>query len=256
MFKKLTITAIFTAIAPLLFAQQLTHVVIRAKAKDAKYIGTGIGGAFVVIRDHLSGEILAKGITSGASGNTDLLMKTAHQRYQALTDSLTARFDAKLQLTEPVFVDIEVRAPINRKNAEIKASTQQWLIPGKDITGEGIVLEIPGFIVDLVAPNTHQLIKQEELKAGNLTFRASVTMSCGCPITKGGVWDANAIEVTAIIKKEEVKTGEVQLALTSQSNIFEGILPIKQKGNYEIAVYAYDKRTGNTGVDKINFVIQ
>lgn len=255
MLKKLLFTALlFTGIQHS-YAQQLTRVIVRARAKDAKFIGTGIGGAYVVIRDHLSGEILAKGLTTGASGNTDLILKTAHQRYQSITDSTTAKFEAKLNLTEPVFADIEIEAPVNRRNAAIKATTQQWIIPGKNIIGEGIVLEIPGFIIDVLAPNTHQQIKLDDLKNGELKFKTSITMSCGCPISKGGVWDADSITVRAIIKKEGVKTTELPLAITAQNNIFEGALQVKQKGNYEIEVYAYDARTGNTGVDKINFVI-
>ena len=30
---------------------------------------------------------------------------------------------------------------------------------------------------------------------------------------------------------------------------------IQSSGQYELIVYAYDSRTGNTGVDKVNYVI-
>ncbi|AZI23824.1 hypothetical protein EA772_00110 [Pedobacter sp. G11] len=239
-----------------IFAQLNTQVLIRAQAKDAKFIGTGIGGALVVVRDHLTKEILAKGLTTGSSGNTEVIMNQAKKRGQSITDSATAKFIANLKIAEPTFVDIEVLAPVNRKNATINASTQLWVIPGKNILGEGIVLEIPGFIVDILSPTTHQQIKQASLKNGSLNFKASVTMSCGCPITSGGIWNADKIKVQAIVKKEGVKTEDLALVFTGQTNLFEGKLNIKEKGNYEILVFAYDEKTGNTGVDKINFVIQ
>jgi hypothetical protein len=238
------------------FAQQTTRLIIRAKAKDAKFIGTGIGGAYVVVRDNLTGEVLAKGLTTGASGNTDVIMNKPWLRGQSITDSVTAKFEAVVSISVPTFVDIDVLAPVNRKNASIKATTQAWLLPGKDILGEGIVLEIPGFIVDVLLPNTHEQIKLESMKNGELPFKASVTMACGCPITKGGVWNSENIEVKAIVSKEGKKVAELPLALTAKNNIFNGILKVAGKGNYELIIYAYDRKTGNTGVDKINFVVQ
>jgi len=256
MFKKLLASAIIIS-GMIIHAQaQTTKVVIRARAKDAKFIGTPIGGAYVIVRDDLTGEILAKGLTTGASGNTDVILKNPILRGKTITDSATAKFVATVNITEPTFADIEVIAPVNRRNGTVKATTQVWLIPGKDILGEGIVLEIPGFILDVLSPTTHQFIKLDTIKNGELKFKASLTLECGCPISKGGVWNSDDITVNAIVKREGVKTGEIPLQLTSQNNIFEGTLPVKQKGDYELDVYAYNPKTGNTGVDRINFVVQ
>lgn len=255
MLKKITVSLLLI-IGTLHVQAQSAKIVIRAKAKDAKFIGTGIGGAYVMIRNNLTGEILAKGLTSGASGNTDLIMKKPISRWQSLTDSTTAKFEATISLTEPTFVDIEVVAPVNRKNAAVKASTQVWLIPGKDIPGDGIVVEIPGLILDVLYPNTHEVIKLETLKNGELKFRSSLTLMCGCPISKAGVWNSDDIDIRAIVKKENVLLQEQPLSITQQTNIFEGAIKVSAKGNYELTIYAYDKKTGNSGVDKINFVIQ
>ena len=40
---------------------QTTEVMIRAQSKDAKFIGTSIGGAKVIVKDAETGEILAEG---------------------------------------------------------------------------------------------------------------------------------------------------------------------------------------------------
>jgi len=233
---------------------QTTRLIVRAQAKDAKFIGTGIGGAYVTVRNNLTGEILAKGLTTGTSGNTDLMMK-GQVRGLPVIDTATAKFEANIVVSEPTFVDIEAVAPITRRNASVKSTTQVWLIPGKDITGKGILLEFPGFILDVLSPSTHEFIKLDDLK-GNLKFKVSLTMMCGCTITKGGIWDANGIEVKAIVKKEGVRITEVPLVITAAANIFEGNLKNVTKGNYELVIYAYDAKTGNTGVDHINFVIQ
>jgi hypothetical protein len=253
MLKKIAATLIL-GISFIYSHAQTTRLTVRAQAKDAKFIGTGIGGAYVTVRNNLSGEILAKGLTTGTSGNTDLMMK-GQRRGLPVTDTATAKFEAAIAITEPTFVDIEAVAPITRRNAAVKSTTQVWLIPGKDIIGEGVLLEFPGFILDVLSPSTHEFIKLDDLR-GNLKFKVSLTMMCGCTITKGGIWDANGIEVKAIVKKEGIRITEIPLSITAAANIFEGILKTVEKGNYELVIYAYDARTGNTGVDKINFVIK
>lgn len=235
---------------------QPTKLIIRAKAKDAKFIGTGIGGAYVIIKNELTGEILAKGLTTGASGNTDLILKTSHKRNDRLTDDKTAKFEASVNISEPTFVTVEATAPVNRKSSAIKASTQLWLIPGKDIDEEGIVLDMPGFILDILEPQTHRILILEKMPEKKVKIKINLTMLCGCAITKGGVWDSEQIEVKAVVKKDGVKYKDVILGITPVDNIFEGILDVNAAGMYEIQVYGYDKITKNTGVDRINFVIQ
>ncbi|RYY29500.1 MAG: hypothetical protein EOO04_07350 [Chitinophagaceae bacterium] len=233
-----------------------TTVIVRARAKDAKFIGTGMGGAYVVIRNVLTGEVLTKGITTGNSGNTQLLLQSPIKRHQSLTDQETAKFEASLDITEPVFVEVAVTAPVTRKNASVKGSVQLWLIPGKHIEGDGIIIELPGLIVDMLQPTTHEFIPVGSLKNNGYTFKTSVTMLCGCAITKGGIWDADGIEVGAIIRKDGKELMQVKMALTDKANIFQGIIPSPSKGLYQITVYAFERATGNTGVDQTNFVIQ
>lgn len=233
-----------------------TKLTVRVKAKDAKFIGTPIGGAYVTIRDHLTGVLLSNGKTSGSSGDTKLLLQSPHNRNQTLTDDQTAKFLADIDIKEPTLVDIEATAPISRKGAAIKESTQLWLIPGKDVLGDGIILELPGLILDILAPTTHQIIPLGKLENNTLSLRISLTMLCGCPISKGGVWNSDDFEVKAILKKEGISLGEYGLTKSEETNIFEGKIPIAEKGNYEVQVYGFQQKGNNSGVDVINFVIQ
>lgn len=246
---------LFTALALSCYAIP-TKVIIRVKAKDAKFIGTGIGGAYIVIRNQLTGEILSKGLTTGASGSTELIMQTPIKRWQRLTDEKTAKFETTLDISDPVFIQVEANAPVNRKNAAVFGTTQLWVIPGKHIDGDGVVLELPGFILDIINPTTHEFVALQSLSNQTVTVKASLTLLCGCTVTKAGVWNADDIEVGAIVKKDGVPFKEVILSLTDKANIFSGGIRVEEKGNYEISVYAYDRKTHNTGVDHINFVIQ
>ena len=251
--KRSVLFAVLFSLCLHVFATE-TKLMVRAKAKDAKFVGSSIGGAYIIVRNTINGQILAEGITTGSTGNTGLIMKTPKERFAQLADDKTAGFLAVVDISEPTFVRVEVISPISRKNAQVHASTELWLIPGKDILGEGVVLEIPGFVIDILTPNTHQYIPLESIKSTGLDVKANIVMMCGCPIEKGGIWDSEAMEVKAVVKKDGQAFGELPLANPSR-NLFEGNVKIDGAGSYQVLVYAYNPTTGNTGVERINYVI-
>jgi len=229
-------------------AQEI-EVMVRAQAKDAKFIGTSIGGAKILIKDALTHEILAEGTTQGSTGNTEKIMKSPLERGVRITEESTAGFNAKINVPEPRFVTIEAYAPYTKKQALVRSSTQLWLLPGKNITGEGIILEIPGFVIDIVNPQTHQTYP-----GGALNIHANIVMMCGCPISKDGLWDARQYEVKAILKQNGTTMLEVNLEQEGSASNFNGTAQL-DKGSYELIVQAFDPVTGNTGVDRTNFMV-
>src|SRR5690606_16202645 len=246
----------FLSVAIILFSfitsavAQETTVMIRVQSKDAKFIGSSIGGARIIVRDDLTGKILAEGTTTGSTGDTKVIMEQARTRGAVLSDEKTAGFLAKLDITEPVFATIEAIAPVNKKQASVRSTTQQWIIPGKNIEGDGIVLEVPGFVVDILSPQTHESISDGK----PITIIANVVLMCGCPVTPGGIWNANNYEITALIsgKGKEVET--IQLKSADKASTFTATANLTA-GNYEITVFAFDPTTGNTGLDKTNIII-
>jgi hypothetical protein len=48
----------------------------------------------------------------------------------------------------------------------------------------------------------------------------------------------------------------VPLKYAGKPSTFSGEIPLSQGGEYEIAVYAFDPSTGNTGVDKTTFLVR
>lgn len=229
---------------------QSTKLVVRAKAKDAKFIGTSMGGAMIVVRDTETGEILAQGVTEGSTGDTGRLMDTPRTREMMLSTPGAAKFETSLALQEPLMVTIQATAPYAQKQSHVVVSTQIWMIPGKDITGDGIIMEIPGFAVDVLQPQAHEYTGKEEI-----TVRANVVMMCGCPTSPGGLWDSSGYEIRALIKKEGEIIKTVPLGFTGKTSTYEGSFS-PEGSAYEIIVYAYDPETGNTGVDKTSVVIR
>ena len=115
--------------------------------------------------------------------------------------------------------------------------------------GDGVILEIPGFIIDILSPQTHQRIP------GGISteIKANIVMMCGCPVEEGGLWNASDFQIKAVVEAESFFK-EVTLQQTEKSSTFSGNI-VLSKGNYTITVYAFDPKTGNSGVDKTNIII-
>ncbi|MDA8432471.1 MAG: hypothetical protein M0Z60_05850, partial [Nitrospiraceae bacterium] len=233
-----------------------TTVVVRAKAKDAKFIGTMMGGALVVIRSSETGEILAKGLTKGGTGDTKKIMIEPVRRGAPIADNSSAKFEAVIDIAEPVLATIEVTAPYAQRQSAAKTTTQFWLIPGKDIVNEdGITMDVYGFSIDVLAPQAHEVIKLAGKEKAEVVVRTNVVMMCGCPIMPGGIWDANKYEVKALIKHNGAPVEELPLSFAGKTSTFEGTLQVSKEGAYEVTVYAFDPATGNSGVDRTTFMV-
>lgn len=231
-------------------AAKATDIIVRAKSKDAKFIGTSMGGAFVTITEVKTGEVLAEGVTEGSTGDTQKLVVDPVERYELLSTPGAAKFETTLNLSEPVFVTIKAVAPNAKKQAHVESSTQLWLIPGKDISGDGIILEIPGFVVDVLNPQTHQTVNDKQIE-----IRANIVMMCGCPTSDGGLWDSSEYEIKAMIKKDGKMVESVPLTFTGQTSTFSANYTAPENGVYEITVYAYHDKTGNTGLDRTTVIV-
>jgi hypothetical protein len=245
-----SIFLILLLLAPTWIYAQETTVMVRVHSKDAKFIGSSIGGARIIVKNEATGEVLAEGITTGSTGDTEKIMQEPRKRGERLSDENTAGFIASLDISEPVFITVEAIAPVNKKQASVRSSTQLWVIPGKNIDGDGVVLEVPGFVIDILSPQTHERVQQQE----EVQITANVVLMCGCPVTPDGIWDANNYEVAAMVKEENGEPVTVQLEPLQKPSTFTGSISLNP-GNYEITVYAFDPATGNTGLDKTNIII-
>lgn len=236
------------------FAQKAepTNIVVRAKAHDAKFIGTSMGGVMVAIRDARSGSLMAKGKIKGSTGNTENIMKTPRKRGTLLSKGGAAKFDTTLMLEEPTLVTIEAKGPLGQPQSAILTSTEVWLVPGKDIDEDGIILDFPGFAVDLMTPRAHTLIKKDE----KVEIKANVVKMCGCPTTPGGLWNSNDYEIRAWIKKDGVWVDKVSMTYAGQTSLYSGSFEPTTSGTYEVTLVAFDPQSNNTGVDRTTFIYE
>lgn len=229
------------------------EISVRVISKDAKFIGTSMGGVLITIRDAETGELLARGRTEGGTGDTDHMMKNERKRGVALSSAGSAKFSATIDIDEPRLVEVTAYGPMTQRQSANRVSATQWVVPGKHVTGgDGWLLVMPGFVVDVLAPPTH--IKLQGVPQ-TIDIEANVTMMCGCPIEPGGVWDSDRYEVKALLKRNGQASGEFSLDYAGATSQFAGTLSIEEPGIYEAIVYAYDPANGNTGLDKVTFIV-
>lgn len=250
----LALTAALGVIAPGFAGAEPTEISVRVISKDAKFIGTSMGGMRVTLRDAQTGEILATGLTRGGTGDTKRIMHQDGGRRARLADETAAKFVATLDLDEPRLIEAEAYGPLAQMQAAHRVVSTQWVVPGRHLSaGDGWVLELAGFAVDVLAPAAHVT-----LPAGTsrVEVRANVTMMCGCPVAPKGLWDADAFEVKAIVRRDGQPVGHVDLAYAGETSQFAGTVPVEAPGAYDVLVYAYDPGNGNTGVDRTTFLVK
>lgn len=146
-------------------AAEETAVTVRVLSRDAKFIGTSMGGARVTIRDAETGLLLAEGVTAGSTGDTERLMRAPRERGTELATPGAAVFEAALDLDRPTLLEITAHGPRAQLQSAVSASTTRWVLPGKGLAeGDGVVLELAGFALDVLAPPAHSVLADQEVE--------------------------------------------------------------------------------------------
>lgn len=168
------LVALFVAVAVEPAVAEPTRVTVRVLSKDAKFLGTSMGGVRVSIRDADTGEILAEGIARGGTGDTARIMSEGRKRGEVLATPDAANFTAVLDLDEPRRVEVIAFGPLAQLEPAARVSATQWLVPGKHVDqGDGRLLVMPGLAVDVLSPPAHARLGAALM---NVSLRANLTM--------------------------------------------------------------------------------
>lgn len=224
-----------------------TRVMVRAVSQDAKIIQDPVGGARITIRNAETGEVLAEGLQEGGSGDTDRIMRRPRERGETIYDTPgAAGYLATLNLDRPTRVEITAEGPLAYPQAVQRAATTMLLIPGQDVLGDGVVLTIHGFIVEVLAPADSAGAPASD----TLDVRARVRMTCGCPTEPDGLWDADRYTLTARLTRDGEVLSEEPLHFSGEQSVYEGALPVPEAGRYDLQVLAADAERVNFGMDE------
>jgi hypothetical protein len=220
---------------------QETTLTVRAKANDAKFIGTAMGGIQVRVNHAVSGELLAQGLIQGGTGSTETLMENPVARGERLSNASAAAFTAVLDIAEPTLVDISLHGPLAGGGTSVDASKSVWILPGQDIDGDGIVFDLYGFVVVPLAPHANTKFAPGE----EIELKTYVTMLCGCPINSGGMWNADNYTVKAQIWDADTLVETLQMQIGDEDGVFNATYKPRQPGSYRVIFTAADPATNN-----------
>ncbi|NNG17472.1 MAG: hypothetical protein HKM89_13415, partial [Gemmatimonadales bacterium] len=156
----------------------------------------------------------------------------------------TAGFLAELSLSVPTIVNISALGPLGYPQALQSATKQTLLVPGQHIEGEGIILELHGYIVEILSP--------EPLTPVSDSFAVSVRvrMMCGCPIAPGELWDSDGMKFVARLKADGRAVSGSDLRFAGESSMFKGevSVPAAAAGkDLELEVVVSDPANQNFG---------
>ncbi len=226
-----------------------TRLVVRVRANDAKFVGSAVGGLKVSVKDALTGKLLAVGRIEGGTGNTAILMKKPITRGTILSKGGAAKAEFTFDISEPVKLEIEVVGPLGAGNNIHREVKTTWLIPGRDIVGDGIIFTFYGLIVHPYSPKPHEFY----IVGDKVTIGAHVTPMCGCPVRPGFLWDANKFNVKAFVYYKGKKVAELPMKWAGRISHFETTFVPKNKGGYKVIIVASDG-SRNEGVGVTGFV--
>ena len=156
------LSGLFLIVAPAFSSGGIpTKLLVRAVSKDAKVIGSGVGGAAVRIVNARTGESLAQGKQEGERATPTGSWSSPVGGVKSSTERPGAAFFlAEIALERPTQVEIRVEAPLGFPQALQRGSKTITLVPGQDIGGEGVVIELDGLIVDIVAPRNNRRFQE------------------------------------------------------------------------------------------------
>lgn len=241
------------AILPALHSQTETPITVRVIAHDAKLIGSSMGGVDITITDQSTGTLLASGQTAGGTGDTKLLVLNDKSRYGKISTPGSAAFRTTLDLIKPIYAEIKATFHTAYAGHPITMTQTQWLIPGKEMTGDGIILDMPGFAMRIQHPLPHQSVSLT--RENDARIDLFMIMLCGCPISPGGTWDSDPMEVEALVYEGKEFIRSISFT-NEETNHFTADLSGLKSGSYEVFVSAYDPRSKNTGVEKIHVKVE
>jgi hypothetical protein len=240
------------ALGPRSLEAQTTRILVRVTAHDAKIIGSGVGGARVTVRDATSGDVLAEGLQEGSTGSTELIMGPRPRGETVYDTDGAAAYVAELDIREPTRVLIEAEGPLGTREAVQRAAKTLLVLPGVDLVGEGVVLELNGFTVELIGP-----VEGAEIEAGKpFDIRARVTMLCGCPTEPGGLWDSSAYRITARALRGGEVVGEWPMEFAGTTSEYTVSATVDAPGELDLQVIALDPAKANTGMATGSVVVR
>lgn len=234
-----------------------TDVLVRVVAHGAMVLGDDVGGAAITITDVVTGKLLASGLQRGEAGDQNQIMRTPRLLEEPhYSTRPSGAFVTTLALEKPTLVEISAQGPLGYLAAMQKASTTVLLVPGRDVTNDGIVLHLYGFIVQIENPPPGRpLMAKDDVK-----LTASIRTLSGSPIRPHGDWDSRKIAIHGEVLIGDRVVERLQMFYSGSKSIFEAPffvpLPAEAPDGVTLRVLAADVGGGNFGIGEAQYPVR
>jgi hypothetical protein len=233
-----------------------TKILVRVVAHGAMVVGREVGGARVTIKDLETKQVLATGVQQGEAGDQNQIMRTPHLMEEPVYSARpAAAFTTTLELGRPTWVEITAEGPLAHPASMQQASQTVFLIPGHDLTNDGIVLHLYGYIVQIEDPKAGlALIAKDDVK-----LRASVRTLSGTLVRPHGDWDSRKIRIYGELLIGDRIVERLQMFYSNETGTFDAPFfvpnPDEAPNGIVLRVVATDLTTGNSGIGRADYPI-
>lgn len=234
----------------------MTTIVVRVVAHGAMVLGREVGGARVTITDLQTKQVLATGIQQGEAGDQNQIMRTPHLMEEPVYSARpSAAFTTTLKLDKPTLVEITAQGPLGHPASMQQASQTVLLIPGHDLTNDGIVLHLYGYIVQIEHPRQGQALMAKD----DIKLQASVRTLSGTLVRPHGDWDSRKIRIYGEVLIGDRIIERLQMFYSNETETFDAPFfvpkPDEAPNGIVLRVVATDLATGNSGVGRADFTV-
>jgi hypothetical protein len=233
-----------------------TTVLVRVVAHRSLVLGHDVGGARVTMTDVASGQLLASGLQQGEPGDQTQIMRTPH-----LMDEPVYSARPAASYTPPSSSRARRSWKLPRKvrwptpTALQRASTTVLLIPGHDLTNDGIVLHLYGYLLQIEHPKPGEpLIAKEDVM-----LRASVRTLSGALVRPHSDWDSRKIHIYAeLLIGDQHRGAPANVLCGREEPLRSAVLRPDSKDapdGITLRVIAADTATGNFGMGTAQYPV-
>lgn len=233
-----------------------TTILVRVVSHGSMVLGRDVGGARMTITDVATKQILATGLQQGEAGDQNEIMRTPRLMEEPHYSSRpAAAFTATFDLLHPTLIEVTAEGPLAYPASSQRASTTVWLVPGQDMTNDGIVLHLYGYIVQIEHPNPGEpLIAKDDV-----VLRASVRTLSGALVRPHGDWDSRKTHIYGELMIGDRVLERLQLFYSGERATFEAPffvpLPNDAPDGITLRVIAADSANGNFGIGQAKYPV-
>jgi hypothetical protein len=233
-----------------------TKILVRVVAHGAMVLGREVGGARVTITDLATKQVLASGIQEGEAGDQNQIMRTPHLMEEPVYSARpAAAFTTTLALQRPTLVEVAAEGPLAYPESMRRTAMTVMLIPGQDLSGDGIVLPLNGYIVQIEHPKAGEPLNAKD----DVNLKASVRTLSGTLVRPHGDWDSRKIRIYGELLIGNRIIERLQLFYAHDTGTFDApfFVPLDKEApdGITLRVVAADTAAGNFSLGEAHYPV-